>query len=226
MMAHPNTRRLIVIIIASLLAALFLLFAVINIIVLLSAQSRIVDIEEAKALGSFDCILVLGAGVWRNNRPSHVLEDRLKIGIEAYCAGVSDKLLMSGDHGRNNYDEVNVMKSFAMDCGIPSENIFMDHAGFSTYESMYRARDVFSAHRVLIVTQKFHMYRALYIANALGLEAYGLTSDLREYANATYSQLRESLARVKDFFMVTFKPLPTYLGEVLPVNGNGNVTND
>lgn len=225
-MAHPNTRRLIVIIIASLLAALFLLFAVINIIVLLSAQSRIVDIEEAKALGSFDCILVLGAGVWRNNRPSHVLEDRLKIGIEAYCAGVSDKLLMSGDHGRNNYDEVNVMKSFAMDCGIPSENIFMDHAGFSTYESMYRARNVFSAHRVLIVTQKFHMYRALYIANALGLEAYGLTSDLREYANATYSQLRESLARVKDFFMVIFKPLPTYLGEVLPVNGNGNVTND
>ena len=225
-MAHPNTRRLIVIIIASLLAALFLLFAVINIIVLLSAQSRIVDIEEAKALGSFDCILVLGAGVWRNNRPSHVLEDRLKIGIEAYCAGVSDKLLMSGDHGRNNYDEVNVMKSFAMDCGIPSENIFMDHAGFSTYESMYRARDVFSAHRVLIVTQKFHMYRALYIANALGLEAYGLTSDLREYVNATYSQLRESLARVKDFFMVIFKPLPTYLGEVLPVNGNGNVTND
>ena len=225
-MAHPNTRRLIVIIIASLLAALFLLFAVINIIVLLSAQSRIVDIEEAKALGSFDCILVLGAGVWWNNRPSHVLEDRLKIGIEAYCAGVSDKLLMSGDHGRNNYDEVNVMKSFAMDCGIPSENIFMDHAGFSTYESMYRARDVFSAHRVLIVTQKFHMYRALYIANALGLEAYGLTSDLREYANATYSQLRESLARVKDFFMVIFKPLPTYLGEVLPVNGNGNVTND
>lgn len=225
-MAHPNTRRLIVIIIASLLAALFLLFAVINIIVLLSAQGRIVDIEEAKALGSFDCILVLGAGVWRNNRPSHVLEDRLKIGIEAYCAGVSDKLLMSGDHGRNNYDEVNVMKSFAMDCGIPSENIFMDHAGFSTYESMYRARDVFSAHRVLIVTQKFHMYRALYIANALGLEAYGLTSDLREYANATYSQLRESLARVKDFFMVIFKPLPTYLGEVLPVNGNGNVTND
>ena len=225
-MAHPNTRRLIVIIIASLLAALFLLFAVINIIVLLSAQSRIVDIEEAKALGSFDCILVLGAGVWRNNRPSHVLEDRLKIGIEAYCAGVSDKLLMSGDHGRNNYDEVNVMKSFAMDCGIPSENIFMDHAGFSTYDSMYRARDVFSAHRVLIVTQKFHMYRALYIANALGLEAYGLTSDLREYANATYSQLRESLARVKDFFMVIFKPLPTYLGEVLPVNGNGNVTND
>ena len=226
MMAHPNTRRLIVIIIASLLAALFLLFAVINIIVLLSAQSRIVDIEEAKALGSFDCILVLGAGVWRNNRPSHVLEDRLKIGIEAYCAGVSDKLLMSGDHGRNNYDEVNVMKSFAMDCGIPSENIFMDHAGFSTYESMYRARDIFSAHRVLIVTQKFHMYRALYIANALGLEAYGLTSDLREYANATYSQLRESLARVKDFFMVIFKPLPTYLGEVLPVNGTGNVTND
>lgn len=225
-MAHPNTRRLIVIIIASLLAALFLLFAVINIIVLLSAQGRIVDIEEAKALGSFDCILVLSAGVWRNNRPSHVLEDRLKIGIEAYCAGVSDKLLMSGDHGRNNYDEVNVMKSFAMDCGIPSENIFMDHAGFSTYESMYRARDVFSAHRVLIVTQKFHMYRALYIANALGLEAYGLTSDLREYANATYSQLRESLARVKDFFMVIFKPLPTYLGEVLPVNGNGNVTND
>lgn len=188
-----------------------------------SAKEYILDPSNAGE--GYDCILVLGCGVYDDN-PSHMLEDRLLRGVELYKNGASGKLLMSGDHGRNNYDEVNVMKSFAMDCGIPSENIFMDHAGFSTYESMYRARDVFSAHRVLIVTQKFHMYRALYIANALGLEAYGLTSDLREYANATYSQLRESLARVKDFFMVIFKPLPTYLGEVLPVNGNGNVTND
>lgn len=225
-MAHPNTRRLIVIIIASLLAALFLLFAVINIIVLLSAQSRIVDIEEAKALGSFDCILVLGAGVWRNNRPSHVLEDRLKIGIEAYCAGVSDKLLMSGDHGRKGYDEVNVMKSFAVERGVPSEDVFMDHAGFSTYESMYRARDIFKAKKILIVTQEYHLYRAVYDARALGLDAYGVVSMPRTYAGQTYRDIREILARDKDFVWSIFKPKPTYLGEAIPVQGNGDITND
>jgi vancomycin permeability regulator SanA len=173
-----------------------------------------------------DCIIVLGAGVWDGGRPSPMLEDRLLQGIELYQNGASDRLLMSGDHGRKEYDEVNVMKQFAVERGIASEHVFMDHAGFSTYESLYRAKDVFEAGKVVVVTQKYHMYRALYIADKLGLHAYGVASDPRRYAGQDLRDLREVLARVKDFFIVIVRPKPTYLGETIPVSGNGDLTND
>ncbi|NLJ88507.1 MAG: DUF218 domain-containing protein [Epulopiscium sp.] len=172
-----------------------------------------------------DCILVLGAGV-RNDRPSNMLEDRLIQGIELYEYEISDRLLMSGDHGRKDYDEVNVMKKFATDRGIPSEHVFMDHAGFSTYESLYRARDIFEAKKIIIVTQEYHLYRALYIADKLGIEAYGVPSDRRVYYGQKYREIREAIARVKDFFFVIFQPEPTYLGETIPISGNGDLTND
>ena len=136
------------------------------------------------------------------------------------------KLLMSGDHGRVSYDEVNAMKQFAIDRGVPSEDVFMDHAGFSTYETMYRAKEVFAAKRVIIVTQKYHLYRAVYIAEQLGLEAYGVDSDLQSYIKQPYYNAREILARDKDFVKVIFKPKPTYLGEVIPISGSGDLTND
>ena len=133
---------------------------------------------------------------------------------------------MSGDHGQKDYNEVKAMKQKAMDAGISSEDVFMDHAGFSTYESIYRARDVFLAERVLIVTQEYHLYRALYVARSLGLEAEGVAADLRPYRGQRYYDLREVLARCKDFAMCIFKPLPTYLGEAIPVSGSGDQTND
>lgn len=173
----------------------------------------------------YDCILVLGCGVY-GTTPSHMLEDRLLRGVELYKNGVSNKLLMSGDHGRTSYDEVNVMKSFATENGVPSEDVFMDHAGFSTYESMYRARDVFKAEKILIVTQEYHLYRAVYDARALGLDAYGTVSMPRTYQGQLYRDIREVLARDKDFFYAIFKPEPKYLGEAIPVQGDGNLTND
>lgn len=173
----------------------------------------------------YDCILVLGCGVY-GTTPSHMLEDRLLRGVELYKNGVSNKLLMSGDHGRTSYDEVNVMKSFATENGVPSEDVFMDHAGFSTYESMYRARDVFKAEKILIVTQEYHLYRAVYDARALGLDAYGTVSMPRTYQGQLYRDIREVLARDKDFFYAIFKPEPKYLGETIPVQGDGNLTND
>ena len=118
------------------------------------------------------------------------------------------------------------MKQFAIDRGVPSSDVFMDHAGFSTYETMYRARDVFSAKKVVIVTQQYHLYRAIYVARQLGLEAYGVASDPREYAGQPIREAREILARVKDFVMCIFEPKPTYLGEVIPVFGDGDLTND
>ncbi|MGN1098462.1 MAG: vancomycin high temperature exclusion protein [Clostridia bacterium] len=189
-------------------------------------EKRIITAEEAAELEGVDCIVVLGAGLWNENTPSPILNDRLVQGIELYRLGVAPKILMSGDHGRREYDEVNLMKSFAVERGVPSEDIFMDHAGFSTYESMYRCRDIFQAKKIIIVTQEYHLYRALYIANALGLEAYGVASDPREYAGQFYREVREILARDKDFLKCIFKPKPTYLGETIPVSGDGNLTND
>lgn len=173
----------------------------------------------------YDCILVLGCGV-HGDTPSHMLEDRLLQGIELYELGASEKMLMSGDHGKENYDEVNVMKDFAVERGVSAENIFMDHAGFSTYESMYRAKEIFTAEKILIVTQDYHLHRAIYDARAMGIEAYGVASNPRTYAGQLYRDIREILARNKDFIYCIVKPEPTYLGDEIPVQGNGNVTND
>lgn len=190
-----------------------------------SVSDRILSAEEAFSLDA-DCILVLGAGVRGEGRPSPMLEDRLLKGIELYQSGASDRMLMSGDHGQTDYDEVNTMKAYAVIEGVPSEHVFMDHAGFSTYESMYRARDVFGAKKVLIVTQEYHLYRAVYDAQALGLDAYGVAADRREYRGQIWRDFREVLARGKDFFYGMTQPAPTYLGEAIPISGNGDVTND
>lgn len=198
----------------------------INGYVLASTKDAILTSAEAAKLEDVDCILVLGCGVWDDGTPSHMLEDRLKRGVELYDLGVASKLLMSGDHGRKDYDEVNAMKAYAVDSGISSEDVFMDHAGFSTYESMYRAKAVFQARRIVIVSQGYHLYRAVYIAESLGLEAYGVASDYRSYAGQTMRDLREVLARVKDVGTCILKSEPTYLGEAIPIWGDGNLTND
>lgn len=197
----------------------------INLYVKMSTNKQIINENEYEKLSDVDCIIILGAGIW-GDKPSPMLEDRLLEGIKLYQSNVSDKIIMSGDHGSEEYDEVNTMKNYAIEKGIPSKNIFMDHAGFSTYESIYRARDIFNAKKVVIVTQKYHLYRALYIANQLGIEAYGVGADPRQYVGATYRELREILARDKDFIKCIFKPEPIYLGETIPVNGNGDITND
>lgn len=197
----------------------------INAFVKQQTKSRILTAEEAAALDA-DCILVLGCGVRPDGTPSNMLEDRILTGVELYEKGTSNKLLMSGDHGREDYDEVNLMKAFAIDKGICSQDIFMDHAGFSTYESVYRVKEIFQAKKVVIVSQTYHLPRALYIAKRMGLDAYGVSADKRPYRKKIYRELREITARGKDFLMAWIQPKPSYLGEAIPVNGNGDVTND
>lgn len=197
----------------------------INSFVKIVTKNKILDEYEYSKLENIDCIIVLGAGIW-GDKPSPMLEDRLKEAISLYNQNISSKIIMSGDHGKEDYDEVNIMKEYAIKQGVRSEDIFMDHAGFSTYESMYRAKDVFEANKVVIVTQKYHLYRALYIAKQLGIEAYGVNSDPRKYVGTTYREAREIIARDKDFIKCIFKPQPKYLGETIPVNGDGNITND
>ena len=202
-----------------------IMLVLIFIVIILTINSFVKIVTKNKILENIDCIIVLGAGIW-GDKPSPMLEDRLKEAISLYNQNISSKIIMSGDHGKEDYDEVNIMKEYAIKQGVRSEDIFMDHAGFSTYESMYRAKDVFEANKVVIVTQKYHLYRALYIAKQLGIEAYGVNSDPRKYVGATYREAREIIARDKDFIKCIFKPQPKYLGETIPVNGDGNITND
>lgn len=186
---------------------------------------RILSMEEARALEA-DCILVLGCRVHEDGSPSLMLTDRLEKGIALYESGASARLLMSGDHGRQEYDEVNTMKAFAMEKGVPSEAVFMDHAGFSTYDSIYRAKDIFRAEKIVVVSQEYHLPRALYLAERLGLDAYGVAAEDVHYRGEAYRNLREAAARGKDFLLAWVQPAPKYLGEALPVSGNGNCTND
>lgn len=199
----------------------FLTIIVINYYIIISTKNKIID----NNIPNVDCILVLGAGL-RNNKPSLMLEDRLLKGIELYNNGVSDKILMSGDHTRDNHDEVNIMKDYAIEKGVPSKDVFMDHAGISTYDSIYRAKYIFKAKKIIIVTQKYHLYRSLYIADKLGLEAYGVEAKYVIYSGDKYRKIREVLARDKDFIKTIFKPESKFLGNSYSLDESGDVTND
>lgn len=187
-------------------------------------EERLITAEEAALLDDIDCIIVLGCGVREDGTPSPMLGDRLYIGMELYNAGVSDRLLMSGDHGREHYDEVNTMKNVAVESGIDPNAVFCDHAGFSTYDSIYRAKEIFLADRIVIVTQEYHLYRALYIAEKLGVEAWGVSCDLNVYAGQSARDLREIAARAKDFFYCLWGVEPTFLGETISLEGDGSQT--
>ena len=215
-------KKLVVFICLLIILGLCFVFSI-NDWVIESTKDLIID--QTSDLEGYDAILILGAGV-SGNSPSPMLEDRLKKGIEVYFQGAASKIIMSGDHSREDYDEVNVMKDYATKMGVSSVNVFMDHAGFSTYDSLYRAKEIFKANKIIIVTQEYHLYRALYIAKSLGLEAIGIPAIKTSYRGDSSREQREVLARNKDFFLSIIKPYPTYLGEEIPVFGDGNITND
>lgn len=209
----------------AVLAAIAAVFCL-NAYVKAAGAEKMISPDAAAELSDIDCILVLGCGVRPDGSPSDMLADRLQRGIDLYSAGAAPKLLMSGDHGTKGYNEVGAMKAFADAAGVPAADVFLDHAGFSTYESVYRAKEIFKVERVIIVTQGYHLHRALYIARELGLEAWGVAADLRSYYGQTARDVREILARCKDFAMCIFKPEPTYLGDSIPVSGDGKITHD
>lgn len=224
MKLHKIVKRIVIICFCIAAAGLLVLVGI-NAHVKGAVKDRIVEPENVPE-GEADCILVLGCQVKEGGEPSHMLRDRLQRGVEIYELGAAEKLLMSGDHGRTDYNEVETMKQYAIDEGIDSENVFMDHAGFSTYESIYRAKEVFGVEKMVIVTQEYHLYRALYIAEQLGIEAYGVASDYHIYAGQSMRDLREVLARAKDFVTTIVKPEPTYLGDFIDIHGDGDITND
>ena len=204
-----------------LIVAIALTPFVINLWVVKTMESSILSQEDPMLTNSNpQCILILGAGLNWDGSPSPMLKDRLDTGISLYNKGVAPKILLSGDHGKKYYDEIKSMKNYCLEHGVPFEDIFLDHAGFSTYESIIRAQKVFEVERLIIVTQEYHLFRALYTAKKTGLDVYGVSASLREYSGQELRDQREFFARNKDFLQTLYWPDPTYLGEPIPINGD------
>ena len=202
-----------------------LLTLIINGGIILAAGKHVYT--DIGALPPRTAILILGSQT-RGTRLSKVLQDRVDAGIILMNSSKGKKLLLSGDHGQHYYDEVNAMRLYVLKNapGIREEDIFMDHAGFNTWDSMYRARDVFEVRDLIIVTQQFHISRAVCIARSLGLDAigYGINQDHFQGKSLRYWQFREYFARVKAFYSILTKPKPRYLGEKIPIFGDGRAT--
>ena len=208
-----------------LFTAIILIVAIIsvNIYVVNESKKHMYTPEDVPSVPKdTDCIIVLGAGLKKDGTPNHMLRDRLDLAVSLYNKGVCEKILLTGDHGRKEYDEVKAMKDYMLSKGIPEDALYLDHAGFSTYDSMYRAKEIFCVDSAVVITQEYHLHRAVYIGNALGMEIYGVNSDPYTYVNQTHRNVREYLARFKDFFAVMFDVKPKYLGEKIDIKAIDN----
>lgn len=175
----------------------------INIFILNRSSDKIADISGLDRSKDYDCILVLGAGIISNSRPSDMLRDRLDVSISLYNMGYSDTLLLSGDCSGEDYDEVNVMKNYCLAAGVPEDSIICDNKGYSTLESVYNTKE-YGFENIIVVTQRYHLSRAIYIADQMGVESMGISSTTRGYRGQIIRDVREGLARAKDFFVVSF----------------------
>lgn len=207
----------------SLFVAGIAAFFVVQAVMINTAKPHIKGLEE---LDNADAVLVLGARVYSDGTPSDYLRDRLEYGYAVYEKGLAPKIIVSGDHGKKEYNEVKAMKQYLLEKGVPEEDIFMDHAGFDTYDSMYRAQAIFGVKKLIVTTQEYHIYRAVYIARQLGIDTTGYAAP-NWGVNQTYDTIRESLARVKAFLDVNIlhRP-PKYLGDAIPISGSGLQTSD
>jgi len=204
-----------------------LLIITINGYIVLSSKDYVV--KDETQLSNAPVAIILGASVHGNNL-SLILEDRVKEGIKLYENGKVDKLLLSGDHGAVDYDEVNSMRLYILNQSsmVSPTDLFMDHAGFDTYDSMYRAKEIYGVDQMIIVTQSFHINRAVYIARSLGMNAIGLAVDDSKYNLGLRAkwEFREVFSRIKAFLDVTFHAEPAYLGDAYNINGDGQSTWD
>lgn len=172
------------------------------------------DLPETKV------VLILGAKVYSQGSMSGMLQDRVETAIDLYQSNQVEKILVSGDHGQDNYDEVNAVKKYLLEKGVSRSDIFLDHAGFDTYDSLYRAKEIFQVRSLIISTQNFHLPRAVYIGRELGVETYGISADRHLYTNVNYNEFREIFSKVKAFLDVNLNAKPKFLGEKIPISGD------
>lgn len=165
-------------------------------------------------------VLVLGARVWPDGKMSDMFQDRVDVALDLYKSGKAGKILVSGDHERKDYDEVDTARNYLLANGVKEEDLFLDHAGFDTYDSVYRAKHIFQAQSIIIVSQKYHLPRALYVAKNIGIDAVGAPADLRIYGGQDYRDFREKLADVKAWLDVFLKVKPRFSGNPVPITGS------
>lgn len=224
--------KIIVSSISALFAATLIFTIAVNIHMVSFSRKYIFDntAELAANLKSeVQTVVVLGAKVYPDGAPCAMLKDRLDAGLMVIEEGITKKILLTGDHGTKGYDEVNSMKNYIFDAGLVKELVYLDHAGFSTYDSMVRAARIFEIQDAVISTQEFHLYRAIYIARNNGIEAWGIKADLRKYPKSEMTRytIREWLARTKDFIYIhILRKEPVFLGEIIPITGDSSATYD
>ncbi|MDD4990138.1 MAG: ElyC/SanA/YdcF family protein [Candidatus Pacebacteria bacterium] len=204
-----------------LLLVFFMALLTIILIFLLNLQTESKGLNyiftDINKIPPCQAILILGASVYKNSIMSDMLKDRSDTAIELYKSSKAQKILVSGDNRAKNYNESATINKYLLEQGIPKEDIYLDYAGFDTYDSLYRAKDIFKVKSLIISTQKFHLPRAIFIARNLGIESYGIIADKRQYKNIEFNIGRELLATIKAYFDVYFDAKPTFLGEPIPI---------
>lgn len=195
---------------------LIVLTAIIFLSIRLQSNKYISTVQE---LPRAQTALVLGAGLLTNGKLSPIFKDRIDAAITLYTSKKVETILVSGDDGTTTHNEVNPAREYLLKKGVLERDIFLDHAGFDTYSSMYRARVVFGVESAIIVTQSFHLPRSIFIARKLGIDAYGLPADQHPYSFK--NNMREILANVKAFMDIFRNRIPKYLGEEIPITGTG-----
>ena len=192
--------------VAAILTLLLLSALLINFLVIVGAGKITAGNKDYNIDKKYDAIVVLGAGLRSNGTPSNMLEDRLNGAIELYKKGIAPKIILSGDCSGADYDEVSAMKKFCIDNGVAESDIIRDDKGFSTYETMDNVVRSMGYKKIIVVTQKYHLYRSVYLARRMGADADGFSTDYRDYFFWAQRKrdVREFAARIKDFFKVNF----------------------
>jgi SanA protein len=214
----------IILIFSILIIFVLLLTLIINQLII--RKSRPFILAKSTDLPQVQTALVLGAKVFNNGNLSDIFKDRLDTALELYNNKKVTKILVSGDHGTKEYDEVNAAKNYLLEKGVTPEDIFLDHAGFDTYDSLYRAKAIFEVKSLIITTQNFHLPRAVYLGNKMNIETYGLSADKHEYYGQTRNIIREWFARVKAWMNLALGSKPKYLGDKIPITGDGQLSWD
>ena len=201
-----------------------ILLLIFILIILLLAAPRFFMIQGAKdriyqaaSVPNARAAIVFGAGLNADGTPTAVLRDRVKTAAQLYQNGKIEKILMSGDNRFIDYNEPGAMKAFAIQLGIPSDDIILDYAGRRTYDTCYRAKEIFLLSEAILVTQNFHLPRALFTCNSLGLKAWGVSADMRPYRDSGYWNIREIPASLIAFIQVYITQPEPVLGDQEPI---------
>lgn len=205
---HSVLKTLLIVVLSIILAFLALTIGISG-FTISSTRNNVHTIAQVEEQGIHaDVIVVLGASVFANGTPSDILADRLEVAADLYKAGAAPTIIVSGDNRESHYNESDAMKDYCVELGIPSDAVYIDHAGYDTYASIYRAHYEYGANSVMVVTQAYHLYRALAIAQGLGMQATGVAADKGDYDNQMMYSIREAIARDKDFFQTLLKLPP------------------